>query len=116
MKIGYARVSTEEQNPGLQKNVLKAARCRVIIEDQGLSGAARARPGLADAIGKLKKGDVLVVRQLDCRGLSLGRLIEIIDGIGKTEARFASLPESIDTITAGGPQTIDAKIELAERR
>ena len=49
MKIGYARVSTEEQNPGLRKNALKAAGGRVIIEDQGVSGAARARPGLGEA-------------------------------------------------------------------
>ena len=70
MKIGYARVSTEEQNPGLRKNALKAAGCRVIIEDQGVSGAARERPGLGEAIGKLKKGDVLVVWRLDRLGRS----------------------------------------------
>ena len=93
MKIGYARVSTEEQNPGLRKNALKAAGGRVIIEDQGVSGAARERTGLGEAIGKLKKGDVLVVWRLDRLGRWLGRLIEIIDGIGKAGAGFASLPD-----------------------
>jgi hypothetical protein len=61
VKIGYARVSTEEQNLSLQKQTLKAAGCKVIIEDQGISGGQVTRPGLADALTRLKKGYVLVV-------------------------------------------------------
>lgn len=114
MKIGYARVSTEEQNLDLQKNALKAAGCKTIIEDQGISGAARERPGLAAAISKLKKGDVLVVWRLDRLGRSLGHLIEIIDGIGKAGAGFASLSESIDTTTAGGRLVFHMMGALAE--
>jgi len=114
MKIGYARVSTDEQNLGLQKNALKAAGCRVIIEDQGVSGAARERPGMGEAISKLKKGDVLVVWRLDRLGRSLGHLIEIIDGIGKAGAGFASLSESIDTTTAGGRLVFHMMGALAE--
>ena len=61
MKIGYARVSTVEQNLSLQKHALKAAGCKVVIEDQGISGSQVTRPGLSDAVSRLKKGDVLVV-------------------------------------------------------
>ena len=55
MKIGYARVSTDEQNLSLQKQALKAAGFKVIIEDQGISGAAIDRPGLSDALARVKK-------------------------------------------------------------
>lgn len=102
MKIGYARFSTEEQNLSLQKQALRAAGCKVIIEDQGISGGRVARPGLADALSRLKKGDVLVVWRLDRLGRSLAHLIEIIAGLGAAGAGFASLTESIDTTTAGG--------------
>ncbi len=102
MKIGYARCSTDEQNLDAQIQALRAAGCRQIIKDQGLSGADRSRPGLHEALSKLKKGDVLVVWKLDRLGHSLDHLIELIDTIGKQGAGFASLTESIDTTTAGG--------------
>lgn len=114
MKIGYARVSTEEQNLALQKQTLRAAGCRVIVEDQGISGAEIARPGLSDALARIKKGDVLVVWRLDRLGRSLAHLIEIIDGIGKAGAGFASLTESIDTTTAGGRLVFHMMGALAE--
>jgi DNA invertase Pin-like site-specific DNA recombinase len=114
MKIGYARVSTEDQNLALQKHALRAAGCRVIIEDQGISGAAITRPGLADALGRLKKGDALVVWRLDRLGRSLAHLIEIIDSIGKAGAAFASLTENIDTTTAGGRLVFHMMGALAE--
>jgi DNA invertase Pin-like site-specific DNA recombinase len=103
MKIGYAGVSTEEQNLSLQKQTLRAAAgCKVIIEDQGISGGQVARPGLADALSRLKKGDVLVVWRLDRLGRSLAHLTEIIAGLGASGAGFASLTEAIDTTAAGG--------------
>ena len=114
MKIGYARVSTEEQNLSLQKQALKAAECKVIIEDQGISGGQVTRPGLADAVARLKKGDVLVVWKLDRLGRSLAHLIEIINGIGKAGAGFASLTEAIDTTTAGGRLIFHMMGALAE--
>ena len=114
MRIGYARVSTEEQNLDLQKQALKAAGCKVIIEDQGISGGQVMRPGLAEALGRLKKGDVLVVWRLDRLGRSLAHLIEIIDGIGKAEAGFASVTEAIDTTTAGGRLVFHMMGALAE--
>lgn len=102
MKIGYARVSTDDQDLSLQKDALRAAGCRKIIEDHGFSGAVRSRPGLNEAMSKLKKGDVLVVWRLDRLGRSLNHLIEIIDTIGKQDAGFVSLNEDINTTTAGG--------------
>ena len=114
MKVGYARVSTEEQNLSLQKQALRAAGCKVIIEDQGVSGAATIRPGLSDALTKLKKGDVLVVWRLDRLGRSLAHLIEIIDGLGKAGVGFASLTESIDTTTSSGRLVFHMMGALAE--
>jgi len=114
VRIGYARVSTEEQNLDLQKQALKAAGCKVIIEDQGISGGQVMRPGLAEALGRLKKGDVLVVWRLDRLGRSLAHLIEIIDGIGKAGVGFASVTEAIDTTTAGGRLVFHMMGALAE--
>jgi len=101
MKIGYARVSTDEQNLDAQQDALRAAGCDQIFTDEGVTGAAVQRPGLDEALGALHDGDVLVVWKLDRLGRSLAHLIELIDGIGKAGAGFASLSESIDTTTAG---------------
>ncbi|HZK82059.1 MAG TPA: recombinase family protein [Humisphaera sp.] len=86
----------------------------LVIEDQGVTGAARERPGLSEALAKLKKGDVLVVWRLDRLGRLLAHLIEIIDGIGNAGAGFASLSESIDTTTAGGRLVFHMMDALAE--
>jgi DNA invertase Pin-like site-specific DNA recombinase len=59
MKIGYARVSTEEQSMALQLDALKAGGCKVVFEDQGISGASGRRPGLAAALERCASGDVL---------------------------------------------------------
>lgn len=114
MKIGYARVSTEEQNLALQKQALKAAGCKIIIEDPGVSGAAPVRPGLSEVLGRVKNGDVLVVWRLDRLGRSLGHLIEIIAGLGRAGVGFASLTEAIDTTTAGGRLVFHMMGALAE--
>ena len=74
MNIGYARVSTEEQNLDLQLQALEAAGCVKIYEDHGVSGAAVERPGLAEALAAAKDGDVVVVWKLDRLGLSLSEI------------------------------------------
>lgn len=102
MKIGYARVSTEEQNLALQRHALESAGCDVIFEDKGVSGAATTRPGLSKALARLGPGDVLVVWRLDRLGRSLAHLIELVAGFGKVGAGFQSLSDAIDTTTAGG--------------
>lgn len=102
MKIGYARVSTEEQNLDLQIEALKATGCEEIFKDQGISGAAIERPGLAAAIRHSGKDDVLVVWRLDRLGRSLPHLIEVITGLREGGVGFQSLQEQIDTTSAGG--------------
>ena len=114
MNIGYARVSTEEQNLDLQRQALERAGCDMIYEDQGISGAAVSRPGLDQALQTLKAGDVLTVWKLDRLGRSLPHLIQIIDGLGKTRAGFVSLSENIDTTTAGGKLYFHMMGALAE--
>lgn len=99
--IGYARVSTAEQDTALQTDALNQAGCERIFEDT-VSGAKADRPGLAAALAYLRKGDVLAVWRLDRLGRSLAHLI---DTIGALEARgvgLRSLTESIDTTTSGG--------------
>ena len=71
MEIGYARVSTDEQNLDFQLQALEAVGCEAIFKDQGISGAAIERPGLADALAAAQCGDVLVVWKLDRLGRSL---------------------------------------------
>lgn len=113
MKIGYARVSTLDQNPDLQHQALKAAGCEQIFEDR-ISGSAVKRPGLDQALGLLGQGDVLIVWRLDRLGRSLPHLIEVIRDIGNKGAGFRSLSESIDTTTAGGRLVFHMMGALAE--
>jgi len=101
MKIGYARVSTDDQNLDLQRQALAAAGCSEVFADQ-VSGSTSRRPGLDDALRRCAAGDVLVVWRLDRLGRSLSHLIDVIQELGKREIGFVSLSESIDTTTAGG--------------
>ena len=99
--IGYARVSTAEQDTALQTDALRKAGCERIFEDT-VSGAKAERPGLTAALAYLRDGDVLAVWRLDRLGRSLPHLI---DAIGELDARgvgFRSLTEAIDTTTSGG--------------
>ena len=102
MRIGYARVSTQDQNIELQLRALKAAGCRQIHTDHGLSGASRSRPGLVAALGELSPGDTLVIWRLDRLGRSLSHLIEVVAELGRQEIGLYSISESIDTASAGG--------------
>ena len=77
MKIGYARVSTDDQNLFLQVDALEQAGCEKIYRDQ-LGGAKTERPGLHEALTYLRPGDTLVVWRLDRLGRSLKHLIEIV--------------------------------------
>jgi DNA invertase Pin-like site-specific DNA recombinase len=114
MKIGYARVSTDEQILDLQLDALKAAGCEVIHTDPGITGNAMARPGLAQALAMVGQGDVLVVWRLDRLGRSLAFLIELIDRLGQQGAGFQSLTEAIDTTNAGGRLIFHMMGALAE--
>jgi DNA invertase Pin-like site-specific DNA recombinase len=114
MDIGYARVSTEEQNLDLQRQALEAAGCKYIYEDHGVSGAAIVRPGLADALAAAHAGDVLVVWKLDRLGRSLPHLVETINELRKAGIGFRSLQEQIDTTSAGGRFYLHILMALAE--
>jgi DNA invertase Pin-like site-specific DNA recombinase len=114
MRIGYARVSTVEQNLKLQLSALKEADCERIFEDLGVSGKANDRKGLAAAMDALQEGDTLVVWRLDRLGRSLGHLIEIINQIAAKGAHFQSLNEAIDTNSSGGRLVFHMMGALAE--
>ncbi|MDA5555791.1 recombinase family protein [Shimia sp. MMG029] len=114
MRIGYARVSTSEQNLDLQRAALKQAGCEKIVEDDGLSGANRKRPGLERAIQLTKAGDTLVVWRLDRLGRSLVDLIDILGALAERGAEFHSLAEAIDTNSSGGRLVFHMMGALAE--
>ena len=101
MKIGYARVSTTDQNPALQLAALKREGCEKIFTDKA-SGALRKRPELEKCLKRLNAGDVLVVWKLDRLGRSLRDLITLLDDLKGQGVRFKSLTESIDTHTPTG--------------
>lgn len=101
MEIGYARVSTDDQNLDLQIDELEKAGCSRIFKDTA-SGAKSHRAGLSDAIDFARQGDVLVVWRLDRLGRSLAHLIETINALAGRGIGFRSLRESIDTTTPGG--------------
>jgi DNA invertase Pin-like site-specific DNA recombinase len=101
MLIGYARVSTDDQNLNLQRDALKQAGCTKIYEDR-LSGTAVARPGLERALEVARTGDVLVVWRLDRLGRSLKDLIGMMETLSVRGIELHSLSESIATNSSSG--------------
>ena len=99
--IGYARVSTAEQDTALQTDALRQAGCERFFEDC-VSGAKAERPGLTAALAYAREGDTLVVWRLDRLGRSLAHLIEVIGDLEARGVGFRSLTEAIDTTTSGG--------------
>ncbi|UVI40872.1 recombinase family protein [Qipengyuania spongiae] len=100
--IGYARVSTVDQDPALQLDALHDAGVKRIFEDRGVSGAKTERPGLCDALSFLREGDTLVVWRLDRLGRSMTHLLETVGELEKEGIGFRSLTENIDTTTPTG--------------
>lgn len=101
MKVGYARVSTLEQNLDLQTDALKQAGCERIITDE-ISGSLTERPGLIKLKELLREGDTLIVWRLDRMSRSLKHLIEWVNELRKIGVGFQSLHESIDTTNSTG--------------
>ena len=101
-KIGYARVSTAEQNLAYQVTALKAAGCDLIFKDEGVSGALACRPALDQTLEALGDGDTLIVWRLDRLGRSLKHLITLNDDLTARGVYFESLNEKVDTSTAMG--------------
>jgi len=113
MKIGYARVSTLDQNPDLQTDALEKAGCERVLVDK-VSGAADHRPNLEMVKEMLRPGDTLVVWRLDRLGRSLRDLIETVREVEEQGAGFQSLQEAIDTTTPTGKLTFHLFGALAE--
>ena len=101
MLIGYARVSTHDQNLDLQKDALEKAECERIYVEQ-VSGSSPSRPELERAFETLRSGDTLIVWRLDRLGRSLKHLIEFVTQLEEKQIGFRSLTESMDTTTPGG--------------
>ena len=113
MFIGYARISTHDQNLDLQKDALEKAGCKKIYVEQ-MSGSSRIRPELEKTLEMLRNGDTLVVWRLDRLGRSLKHLIELITKLEQREIGFKSLMESMDTTTSGGKLVFHIFGALAE--
>jgi DNA invertase Pin-like site-specific DNA recombinase len=111
--LGYARVSTAEQNLDLQRDALTAAGCYRIFADTG-SGALTARPQLDKLLDHLRPGDTLVVWKLDRLGRSLRHLVDTVTALAERGVGFRSLQESIDTTTPGGKLVFHLFAALAE--
>jgi len=113
MNIGYARVSTQDQNLDLQNDALKAAGCEIIYTDK-MSGTKKNRPGLEEILGFIRKGDTLVVWKLDRLGRSLKHLIQVLNQLDERGVYFKSIQESLDTSTPGGKLIFHVFGALAE--
>src|SRR6266403_6124600 len=101
MLIGYARVSTVDQNLALQRDALTEAGCEKIFTEQ-ISGAVADRPALHDALEFARSGDTLIVWKLDRLARSMKQLIETIENLRVRGIGFRSLTEALDTTTAQG--------------
>jgi len=113
MIIGYARVSTQDQNPQLQRDALEEAGCEQIFEER-VTGTKRERPELQACLRTLRDGDTLVVWKLDRLARSLKDLVELIHELNERGVGFRSLTEAIDTTSAGGKLVFHIFGALAE--
>ena len=113
MLIGYARVSTGDQNLDLQLEALKKAGCEEIFKD-AISGTRSERPGLDKALELLRKDDTLVVWKLDRLGRSVKHLVNMVGELREKGVQFKSLTDSIDTGTPSGRFFFHVMASLAE--
>ncbi len=113
MKIGYARVSTQDQNLELQLDALKAAGCQQIFKEK-VSAASSERIQLSKMLDSLRSGDTVVVWKLDRLGRSLKELIERVSDFQNRGIGFISLNDSIDTTTPQGRLIFNIFASLAE--
>jgi DNA invertase Pin-like site-specific DNA recombinase len=113
MYIGYARVSTHDQNLDLQQDALQQVGCKRIIVDR-VSGTVAERPGLKQIKELVREGDTLVVWRLDRLGRSIKDLIAWVHWLEQEGAGLKSLQEAIDTTSTGGKLTFHIFAALAE--
>jgi len=113
MLVGYARVSTQDQDPALQLDALKQAGCDRVSTETA-SGAHRDRPELKAVLDYMRSSDTLIVWRLDRLARSMKQLIETVEDLEGREVGFRSLTESIDTTTPGGKLVFHIFGALAE--
>jgi DNA invertase Pin-like site-specific DNA recombinase len=101
LRIGYARVSTEDQSLDLQIHALRQAGCERVFTDK-TSAVKPQRPGLSEARSHLREGDVLVVWKLDRLGRSVKGLVDLVSELAQQGVQFRSLTDGIDTTTPNG--------------
>lgn len=112
MKIGYARVSTQDQNLDMQITALEKFGCEKIFKEK--KSAVKERPELEKMIVQLRKGDIIVVFKLDRLGRSLKHLIDLVNNFREKGVEFISLNDNIDTTTAQGRFTFNMFASFAE--
>jgi DNA invertase Pin-like site-specific DNA recombinase len=113
MLIGYARVSTQDQSLELQRDALKQAQCNQVFEDT-ISGSRANRPGLTQALERLREGDTLVVWKLDRLGRSVKQLVDLVAHLSNQGVHFKSLTDAIDTSTPSGRFFFHVMASLAQ--
>jgi DNA invertase Pin-like site-specific DNA recombinase len=113
MLIGYARISTSEQDTKAQVAALEAAGCELVFREKA-SGGRWERPKLHELLGQLRKGDVLVVWKLDRLSRSLRDVLTIMERLQEKKAGFRSLTEAVDTTTPAGRMMMQMVGSFAE--
>ena len=113
MLIGYARVSTQDQNLELQRQALQTAGCAKVYED-AMSGLRADRPGLGLAMEQLREGDTLVVWKLDRLGRTVKGLVELVESLQTQGIQFRSLTDAIDTSSPSGRFFFHVMASLAQ--
>jgi DNA invertase Pin-like site-specific DNA recombinase len=113
MKIGYARVSTREQNLTMQVIALEKAGCEKIYEEV-VSGAKAERPILENLIEQLRPGDILVIWKLDRLGRTLKNLVELVQKLIEKNIGLCSINDPVDTASSQGRLIFNIFASLAE--
>lgn len=113
MIIGYARVSTKDQDLSLQLDALDAAGCKIIFQEK-MTGSTRERPELKKLLEQLREDDIVIIWKLDRLGRSLKDLVQLVAEIQEKGAGLKSLNDHIDTTTPHGKLTFHLFAALAE--